>query len=64
METMSRFKSLFVKLWSIKTIPAVIFTFGYFQSPSVENTIACMTAWALVVGFRYAEKVSGLVKGK
>lgn len=57
-----RIYDFFIKLISIKTIPAVIFTIGYFQEKSIANVFACVTAWALVIGFRYAEKVSGLIK--
>lgn len=59
---MKRFTSLFVKLWSVKTIPAIIFTVGYLQNPDIINSTACMVSWALVIGFRYAEKVKGLGK--
>lgn len=58
----SRFTSLFVKLWSVKTIPAVVFTVGYLQHPDAVNAGACLIAWALVVSFRYAEKVKGIVE--
>lgn len=51
---------LVIKLISVKTIPAVIFSVGYLKESSVSNMIACLMSWALVVGFRYAEKVMKL----
>jgi hypothetical protein len=59
-----RLYDLIIKLISVKTIPAVIFSIGYLNSNTFENMCACLLAWALVIGMRYAEKVQGLVKGK
>ena len=58
-----RIYDLIIKLISVKTIPAIIFSVGYLRENNTANAVACLTAWALVVGFRYAEKVSKLVKG-
>jgi hypothetical protein len=59
-----RIYDLIIKLISVKTIPAVIFSVGYLATPNEINAAACLLAWCLVVGFRYAEKVQSLVKGK
>jgi len=59
---MKRFLSLFAKLWSVKTIPAVIFSVGYIQHFDITNGVLCLISWALVIGTRYAEKVGGLTK--
>jgi len=59
-----RIYDLIIKLISVKTIPAVIFSIGYLNRNTFENMCACLLAWALVIGVRYAEKVQGLVKGK
>jgi hypothetical protein len=59
-----RIYDLIIKLISVKTIPAIIFSIGYLKESTTANAIACLTAWALVVGFRYAEKVSSLMKAK
>lgn len=59
-----RFYDMIIKLMSVKTIPAAVFTIGYFKAPDAVNATFCLLAWALVVGMRYAEKVNGLVKGK
>jgi hypothetical protein len=59
-----RLYDLIIKLISVKTIPAVIFSIGYLNNNTFENMCACLIAWALVIGIRYAEKVQGLVKGK
>jgi hypothetical protein len=58
-----RLFDLIIKLISVKTIPAVIFTIGYLQAPSVVTIGACLLAWALVIGIRYAEKVNTILKG-
>jgi hypothetical protein len=55
-----RFKSLATKLVSVKTIPAAIFTVGYLRQPDVVNGGLCLLSWALVVGYRYAEKVMNI----
>lgn len=57
-----RWYDLIIKLISVKTIPAVIFSIGYLVSSTWENATACFLAWALVIGVRYAEKVAGLIK--
>jgi hypothetical protein len=57
-----RWYDLIIKLISVKTIPAVIFSIGYLANSNWENATACFLAWALVIGVRYAEKVAGLVK--
>lgn len=59
-----RIYDLIIKLLSIKTIPAIIFTYGYLQNQTDINAIACFISWALVVGMRYAEKASGFIKVK
>lgn len=59
-----RIYDLVIKLISVKTIPAVLFSVGYLQNNNWENATACFLAWALVIGARYAEKVAGLVKDK
>lgn len=59
-----RIYDLIIKLISVKTIPAVVFSVGYLSNPTEVNAGACLLAWCLVVGFRYAEKVQSLVKGK
>lgn len=59
-----RIYDLFIKLLSVKTIPAVIFTAGYLKTPDTVNAGACLVAWALVIGLRYAEKVNGIFKGR
>ena len=55
-----------IKLWSVKTIPAVVFTIKFLQDTRETPDIAMMTytflAWAFVIGMRYAEKVSGFLK--
>jgi hypothetical protein len=58
-----RIYDLIIKLISVKTIPAVIFSVGYLKQPDTINAAACLLAWALVVGMRYAEKVHQLTKG-
>ena len=58
-----RIYDLIIKLISVKTIPAVLFSVGYLQDASTVNAAACLVAWALVIGMRYAEKVQRLVKG-
>ena len=58
-----RIYDLIIKLISVKTIPAVIFSIGYLSDRTTVNAGACLVAWALVVGFRYAEKVARIVKG-
>lgn len=57
-----RFYDLIIKLVSVKTIPAVLFSVGYLKQPDTINAAACLIAWALVIGVRYAEKVHGLIK--
>jgi hypothetical protein len=57
---LSRWYDLIIKLISVKTIPAVIFSIGYLSDTSTSNMVACLLSWALVVGFRYAEKVMKL----
>jgi len=57
-----RLFDLCVKLISVKTIPAVIFSIGYIQHADITNGALCLTAWALVIGVRYAEKVHGIIK--
>ena len=59
---LKRLYDLIIKLISVKTIPAVVFTVGYLKNPDVINSAACLLAWALIVGVRYAEKVKGLVE--
>lgn len=59
-----RIYDLIIKLISVKTIPAVVFSVGYLREPTTANAFACLIAWALVIGFRYAEKVSNLIKAK
>jgi len=61
---LARIYDLVIKVISVKTIPAVIFTVGYLRQPDVVNAGACMLAWALVLGFRYAEKVNHIWKGE
>ena len=58
-----RIYDLVIKLISVKTIPAVLFSVGYLRDTSTVNAAACLMAWALVIGVRYAEKVSRLTKG-
>jgi len=58
-----RIYDLVIKLISVKTIPAVLFSVGYLKQPDTANAVACLVAWALVIGVRYAEKVNRLVKG-
>lgn len=58
-----RFYDLLIKLISVKTIPAIIFTIGYLQAPSIVTIGACLLSWALMVGIRYAEKVNKIMKG-
>ncbi len=57
-----RIYDLVFKLISVKTIPAVLFSIGYLRQPDTINATACLVAWALVIGMRYAEKVHGLIK--
>lgn len=57
-----RLFDLLVKLISVKTIPAAIFSVGYLAHPDMVNGALCLTAWALVIGVRYAEKVHGIIK--
>ena len=59
-----RIYDLIIKLISVKTIPAVLFSVGYLKNPDTINAAACLLAWALVIGMRYAEKVSRLTKGE
>jgi len=59
-----RLYDLVIKLLSVKTIPAVIFTLGYLKTPDMINASACLVSWALLVGLRYAEKVNVIMKGK
>lgn len=59
-----RIYDLIIKLISVKTVPAVIFTLGYLKNPDVINAGACLLTWALIVGIRYAEKVNYIFKGK
>lgn len=61
---LKRIYDLVIKLISVKTVPAVLFSVGYLQNNNWENAMACFLAWALVIGARYAEKVAGLVKNK
>jgi len=58
-----RIYDLVIKLISVKTIPAVLFSVGYLKQPDTVNAAACLVAWALVIGMRYAEKVHQIVKG-
>lgn len=57
---LKRIYDLVIKLISVKTIPAVLFSVGYFKNPDTINAAACLLAWALVVGVRYAEKVAAI----
>jgi hypothetical protein len=53
---------LVVKLISVKTIPAAITSVIALKDGSSANVVLMCLMWALLVGFRYAEKVAGLVK--
>jgi hypothetical protein len=58
----ARFTALVIKLISVKSIPAVIATIGYFGNTDIINGGLMAVTWALVISFRYAEKVKGLIK--
>lgn len=57
-----RLFDLLVKLISVKTIPAIVFTVGYIKDPNMTTGTLCLIAWALASGLRYAEKVRGIIK--
>lgn len=60
----SRIGDLVVKLISVKVLAAGMVTWYARSNPSEANTLIVAIVWTLVVGFRYAEKAIGLVKGK
>lgn len=51
-----------LSLVSVKTIPAVISSVVYVKDGGWVNATFFAITWALVVGFRYAEKVKGLLE--
>jgi len=59
---LKRISDLIIKLISVKTIPAVLVSVIALQQPELGNTVIVGIMWSLVIGFRYAEKVAGLVK--
>ncbi len=53
---------LIVKLISVKTLMACVATYLAVKNPSNYTASLSFLGWALMVGFRYAEKVAGLIK--
>lgn len=60
----ARIGDLIVKIISVKVLAATMVTWYARSNPSEANTLIVAIVWTLVVGFRYAEKAMGLLKGK
>jgi len=60
---LQRLGDLIIKMISIKGVSALIVTYIGLQERDLGHTILVVVMWSLMVGFRYAEKVSKLVKG-
>ena len=64
LNVLSRIGDLVIKLISAKVVAACVVTWYARANPSEANVLIVAIMWALVVGFRYAEKAIGLMKGK
>lgn len=57
-----RIGDLIIKLISAKTIAALVVTYIALKNPTDSSTLLVTIMWALVVGFRFAEKLIDLFR--
>jgi len=57
-----RIGDLIIKLISAKTIAACVVTYIALKNPTDSSTLLVTIMWALVVGFRFAEKLIDLFR--
>lgn len=61
-ELFKRIGDLVIKLISAKTVAALVVTYIALKNPTESSTLLVTIMWALVVGFRFAEKLIELFK--